>query len=96
MSPTSLRLTPLLGSSISLTASGGPVTWSITESSSLLGHLTVSPASGTLAAGRTATVSVTAGSKVSVLGQLTVNPGGITVSVTVGLNLGGDLGRLVN
>jgi NADPH-dependent curcumin reductase CurA len=65
------------------------VTWSITESSSLLGHLTVSPASGTLAAGQTATVSVTAGSVGSLLGQLTVNPGGITVTVTVGVNLAG-------
>jgi RNA polymerase sigma factor (sigma-70 family) len=89
VTPTSLLLTPLLGSSISLTASGGPVTWSISESSSLLGHLTVSPASGTLAAGQTATVSVTAGSVVSLLGQLTVNPGGITVTVTVGVNLAG-------
>jgi RNA polymerase sigma factor (sigma-70 family) len=89
VTPTSLLLTPLLGSSISLTASGGPVTWSITESSSLVGHLTVSPASGTLAAGQTATISVTAGSVVSLLGQLTVNPGGITVAVTVGVNLAG-------
>jgi RNA polymerase sigma factor (sigma-70 family) len=89
VTPTSLLLTPLLGSSISLTASGGPVTWSITESSSLLGHLTVSPASGTLTAGQTATVSVTAGSVVSLLGQLTLNPGGITVTVTIGVNLAG-------
>ena len=89
VTPTSLLLTPLLGSSISLTASGGPVTWSITESSSLLGHLTVSPASGTLAAGQTATVSVTAGSVVSLFGQLTLNPGGITVTVTIGVNLAG-------
>jgi Viral BACON domain len=89
VTPTSLLLTPLLGSSISLTASGGPVTWSITESSSLLGHLTVSPASGRLAAGQTATVSVTAGSVVSLLGQLTLNPGGTTVTVTIGVNLAG-------
>jgi hypothetical protein len=32
---------------------------------------------------------VTAGSVVSLLGQLILNPGGITVTVTIGVNLAG-------
>jgi hypothetical protein len=43
----------------------------------------VSPASGTLAAGRSTTVSVSAG-LLTLAGALTVEPGGITVPVAVG------------
>ena len=53
-------LSPLLGGSLTLTASGGPVTWSITESSGLVGRLTVSPSSGLLLAGRSTTVTLSA------------------------------------
>jgi RNA polymerase sigma factor (sigma-70 family) len=73
--------TPGFTASISLTASGGPVSWSITESSGLAGALSVTPSSGTLAAGQSATVALTAHSVAT--GQLTVQPGGITVAVTV-------------
>ena len=59
VSPTTVLLTPLLGGSLTLTASGGPVSWSISEPASLLGKLTVSPASGTLAAGASVTVTIT-------------------------------------
>jgi hypothetical protein len=85
VSPTSIVVSPILGSSFTLTASGGPVTWSIAESSSLLGHVSVSPSSGTLAAGQSVTVSVRVTSLISVDSVLTVEPGGITVSVVVGL-----------
>jgi RNA polymerase sigma factor (sigma-70 family) len=48
VSPGTVVLTPLLGSSITLTAEGGPVSWSVSEPASLLGELIVSPSSGTL------------------------------------------------
>jgi hypothetical protein len=86
VAPRSILLTPLLGgSSITLTASGGPVTWSISESSSLLGHVSVSPSSGTLAAGQSVTVTIRVTSLIALDSQLTVNPGGITVTVVLGL-----------
>jgi hypothetical protein len=85
VTPRRILLTPGLGDSLTLTASGGPVTWSITESSSLLGNVTASPTSGTLASGQSVTVSLSASSPVSVDSQLTVNPGGITVTVVVGV-----------
>jgi hypothetical protein len=87
VSPHSILVTPLLGASITLTASGGPVTWSIAEAGSLIGHISVSPSSGTLAAGQSVTVSIRVTTLVSVASQLIVNPGGITVSVVVGLGL---------
>jgi len=74
-------------STFTITAQGGPVGYSISVGSALLGSIGVSPASGTLAAGASATITVTANSLVAVAGQLTVNPGGhaITVVVSVGL-----------
>ncbi len=73
---------------ITMTASGGPVTWSITESSSLIGGLAAAPSSGTLASGQSVTITVSASDLLTVGGQLTVNPGGITVSVVVGTGIG--------
>jgi hypothetical protein len=81
------------------------VSWSITESSGLIGKLSVAPASGRLLAGQSTTVSVNvnggllglAGSRVravpgSAAGvcvgcQLTVNPGGIVVSVIIEIDV---------
>ena len=77
-------LTPLLGGTITLTASGGTVNWSISEPSSLLGQLTVSPSSGTLADGHSVQVTVWT-SLLSLDSQLTVSPGGQQVTVLVGL-----------
>jgi hypothetical protein len=48
----------------------------------------VSPSSGTLSAGSSTTVTVTASDLLTVGGQLTLQPGGITVSVVLSLNLG--------
>lgn len=87
VTPTSILLSLGGSTTISLTASGGPVSWSITESSSLIGELTASPASGALSSGQTTTVSVTAG-LLTVRGQLTVDPGGTTVTVTIGSGIG--------
>ena len=84
VSPTTVLLTPLLGGSLTLTASGGPVSWSIAEPASLLGKLTVSPASGTLSAGASVTVSITVSVLLSLDTQLTVQPGGQPVTVLLG------------
>jgi hypothetical protein len=85
VSPTTVLLSPLLGGSLTLTASGGPVSWSVSEPGSLLGELAVSPASGTVSAGRDATVTITASGLVSLDTQLTVEPGGQLVTVVLGL-----------
>ena len=52
VSPSTVSLSALVGGRLTLTANGGPVTWSIPEPTSLLGLLTVTPSSGTLAAGQ--------------------------------------------
>jgi RNA polymerase sigma factor (sigma-70 family) len=85
VSPTTVLLSPLLGGSLTLTASGGPVSWSVSAPASLLGELTVSPASGTLSAGGTATVTITVSGLLSLDSQLTVEPGGRAVTVVLGL-----------
>jgi RNA polymerase sigma factor (sigma-70 family) len=89
VSPTSILLSVGSSASLTLTASNGPVSWSITESGALIGGLTVSPSSGTLASGSSTTVTVTASDLLTAGGQLTVEPGGITVSVVLSVNLGG-------
>ena len=88
-------LSALSGVSLRLTATGGPVSWSVTESSGLIGKLSVAPASGRLLAGQSTTVSVNVsggllglavprtGGGVCVGCQLTINPGGIVVSVVI-------------
>ena len=100
VAPRTIVLSALSGVSLRLTASGGPVSWSVTESSGLIGKLSVAPASGRLLAGQSTTVSVNvsggllglagravtgsaAGAGVCVGCQLTVNPGGIVVSVII-------------
>jgi RNA polymerase sigma factor (sigma-70 family) len=87
VSPTSVVLTPLLGSTLTLTAENGPVSWSISEPASLLGELNVSPSSGTLAAGQSVTVSISVSGLASLDTTLTVNPGGQAVTVLLGLGL---------
>jgi len=87
VSPGTVVLTPLLGSSITLTAEGGPVSWSVAEPASLLGELIVSPSSGTLAAGQSTTVSISVSGLASLDTTLTVNPGGHPVTVVLGVGL---------
>jgi hypothetical protein len=87
VSPGTVVLTPLLGSSITLTAAGGPVSWSVSEQASLLGELIVSPSSGTLAAGQSTTVSISVSGLASLDTTLTVNPGGHPVTVVLGVGL---------
>jgi RNA polymerase sigma factor (sigma-70 family) len=102
VAPRTILLSALSGASLRLTASGGPVSWSITESSGLIGKLSVAPASGRLPAGQSTTVSVNVsgglqglasravtgtGAGVCVGCQLTVNPGGIVVSVVIEIDV---------
>jgi hypothetical protein len=102
VAPRTIVLSALSGASLRLTASGGPVSWSITESSGLIGKLSVAPASGRLLAGQSTTVSVNvsggllgltsravtgAGAGACVGCQLTINPGGIVVSVIIEIDV---------
>jgi RNA polymerase sigma factor (sigma-70 family) len=70
------------GTPITLTAEGGPVSWSIGISGGI-GSVHATPSSGTLAAGQSVTVTITA-SQPSGGEQLTVNPGGPTFTVMTG------------
>jgi len=51
------------------------------------GHLTVSPSSGSLASSASVTITVTSTSLVALDGQLTVNPGGQTITVVLSIGL---------
>jgi RNA polymerase sigma factor (sigma-70 family) len=71
-----------------LTARGGPVSaYSITAGSALAGRISVSPSSGSLAAGASVTITVTSTSLIALDGKLTVNPGGLTITVVVSISL---------
>jgi RNA polymerase sigma factor (sigma-70 family) len=85
VSPGTVVLTPLLGSTLTITAHGRPVSWSISEPGSLLGKLAVSPSAGTLAAGQSVQVSISVSGLASLDTTLTVNPGGHPVTVVLGL-----------
>ncbi len=89
VTPTRIVLNVGAGASLILTASNGPVNWSVSPSSALVGGLTISPSSGTLASGQTTTITVAPSGVLTVGGTLTVDPGGITVTVVVGVNDGG-------
>jgi len=90
LSTGTLRLVSVKGvatAKFTLTARGGPVSYSITPGSSLAGSLSVSPSAGSLASGASVTVTVTSGSLVALNGQLTVNPGGQTITVILSVSL---------
>jgi RNA polymerase sigma factor (sigma-70 family) len=71
------------GTTISLTAHGGPVTWSSTVSSGL-GTVHLSPSGGTITAGATVTVTVTASSLASGR-KVTISPDGTVFTIFVAL-----------
>jgi hypothetical protein len=79
-----LDVTPPTAGTITLSASGGPVTWSVREPPGLAKKVIVSPMSGTLAAGATTTVSVTVTGPGKPHVHLVFSPGGTTVTVVVG------------
>jgi RNA polymerase sigma factor (sigma-70 family) len=85
VSPTTVLLSTLDGSTLTISAVNGPVSWSISEPSSLIGKVDAAPASGTLQAGQQATITLTVDGIASVDSNLTLNPGGISVTVVLGL-----------
>jgi RNA polymerase sigma factor (sigma-70 family) len=84
VSPASITVVEPFSSTITLTASGGPVNWSVSVPASVAREISVSPASGALRAGQQVSLSVTSNTASSFHTTLTVNPGGQSVSVTVG------------
>ena len=84
MSAATVVLTPLLGSSLTVTAHGGPVSWSIAVPTSLTGKVLVSQSAGKLQAGQSVTVTITT-SLASLDSHITVSPGGVQVAVVIGL-----------
>jgi hypothetical protein len=64
------------------------VTWSIAEPSSLIGKVLLSQSSGTLASGQSVTVALSSSGLASVDSQLIVNPGGIVVTIVLGVGIG--------
>jgi RNA polymerase sigma factor (sigma-70 family) len=72
---------------LTLTADGGPVTWSITVPTSLLGTVSLSQSSGTLKEGDSITVTVSIVGLASLDTTLEVNPGDKSVAVALGLGL---------
>jgi hypothetical protein len=78
-----LRVNPGRGATITLTAVGGTVSWSAADTSgNTNGGLTVSPASGDLAAGQRVTVTIRATGQAS--GQVvTVTPGNTTFVISI-------------
>jgi RNA polymerase sigma factor (sigma-70 family) len=93
VSPGSLALIALLTGSatgtLTLTAGSTPVThYTVTVPSSLLGNLTVSPASGSIPAHGRQQVTVTVHGLLSLDTTVAVSPGGQTATVLFGLHLG--------
>ena len=85
VSTSTVVLSTLGGTAVTITANGGPVNWSVSEGSSLLGELSVSPSSGTLRAGQSATIDLSVNGLASIDSVLTVNPGGHAITVILGL-----------
>jgi RNA polymerase sigma factor (sigma-70 family) len=83
VSPATLDVAPPAAGTITLTASGGPVDWSVSEPPGLTKKVIVSPMSGTLAAGATGTVSVTVDGPGKMHVHLVFSPGGTTVTVVI-------------
>ena len=71
--------------SFTLTANGGPVTWSISAPSQLLADVSLSQSSGTLEAGQSVTITVTVAGLAAIDESLTISPGGQTVTVDIAL-----------
>ena len=90
MAPDTLALTSTGGKAASgkfvLSAVGGPVGhYAIKVPAGLGGKMTVAPATGSLADGGSVTVTVTVTSKTALNTHVTVDPGGITVKVLLGI-----------
>ena len=91
VSTSHLRLVSVNGTAtgtFTLTAEGGEVPdYSITVGPALVGSLTVSPSSGSLAPGASVTITVTTTSLVAVRGKVTVTPGAHQIIVIIAIGL---------
>jgi RNA polymerase sigma factor (sigma-70 family) len=74
---------PQGGVSITLTAAGGPVNWSIAVSGGRSQHVHVNPSSGTLASGASVPVTITV-DHTATGASLTVSPGGTVFTIVIG------------
>jgi RNA polymerase sigma factor (sigma-70 family) len=83
VSPATVDVVPPAAGTITLTASGGPVDWTVREPPGLTKKVVVSPTSGTLAAGTATTISVTVDGPGKPHVHLVFSPGGTTVTVVV-------------
>jgi len=85
VSPAELDIATPGSATITLTASGGPVTWSVSvpPGKTKKDDIVVTPTSGTLASGDTVVVTVTVDSATKPKVKLTFSPGGETVKVVV-------------
>jgi hypothetical protein len=83
VSPATLNVAPPASGSITLTASGGAVNWSVSEPPGLEKQVVVAPMSGSLAAGQTATVSITVLGPGKPRVHLTFSPSGAIVTVVI-------------
>jgi RNA polymerase sigma factor (sigma-70 family) len=81
--PATLDVTPSATGTITLSASGGPVDWTVSEPPGLTKKVVVSPMSGTLANDATTTVSVAVDGPGKMHVHLVFSPGGTTVTVVV-------------
>jgi RNA polymerase sigma factor (sigma-70 family) len=80
-----VAVTGLPTGTFTLTAQGGPISgYSVSGGG---GQLTVSPSSGSIAAGGSVTITVTATSLIAIDTTLTINPGGQTVTILVTLSV---------
>jgi len=84
VAPLTIVLSPLSGGALTLTASGGPVDWSITESPGLIGELAVAPASGHLLAGQSTTVGLRVSAAAGALAARAA-PAGVTLTSETGV-----------
>jgi hypothetical protein len=83
VSPATLNLAPPASGSITLTASGGAVNWSVSEPPGLEKKVVVAPMSGTLAAGQTTTLTVTVQGMGKPRVHLAFSPDGAIVTVVI-------------
>jgi len=83
VSPATLNVAPPASGSITLTASGGAVNWSVSEPPGLEKKVVVAPMSGTLAAGQTTTLTVTVQGSGKPRVHLTFSPSGAIVTVVI-------------
>jgi RNA polymerase sigma factor (sigma-70 family) len=84
VSPATLDVTPPASGTITLTASGGQVDWTVSEPPGLEKKVVITPMSGTLTAGATATITVTVNGTGKPTVHLTFSPGGAIVTVNTG------------